>query len=51
MNLKLNSHNIKAISIVLPKNPHTLEKELQECNLNQKKYELLKQNTGINHQP
>ncbi len=52
----LNSHcsqdhknNIKAISIVLPKNPHTLEKELQECNLNQKKYELLKQNTGINH--
>ncbi|MFQ1040254.1 hypothetical protein ACEWB5_26890, partial [Citrobacter koseri] len=29
--------------------PHTLEKELQECNLNQKKYELLKQNTGINH--
>ncbi|ENI6511001.1 3-oxoacyl-ACP synthase [Campylobacter coli] len=49
MNLKLNSHNIKAISIVLPKNPHTLEKELQECNLNQKKYELLKQNTGINH--
>ncbi|EAJ2035222.1 3-oxoacyl-ACP synthase, partial [Campylobacter jejuni] len=49
MNLKLNSHNIKAVSIVLPKNPHTLEKELQECNLNQKKYELLKQSTGINH--
>lgn len=47
--MRLNSHKIKAISVVLPKNCHSLEEELKEFNLNEKKYESFKQNTGINH--
>ncbi|EAL5963629.1 3-oxoacyl-ACP synthase [Campylobacter jejuni] len=50
MKLKLNSHTIKAISIVLPKNSHSLNEELKQCNLNENKYKILQQNTGIkNH--
>lgn len=50
MKLKLNSHIIKAISIVLPKNSHSLDEELKQCNLNKNKYKILQQNTGIkNH--
>lgn len=47
MNLSLNSHYIKAISVVLPKNPLTLEDELEFINLNAKKYEFFKQNSKI----
>lgn len=50
MKLKLNSHTIKAISVVLPKNSHSLSEELKQCNLNENKYKILQQNTGIkNH--
>lgn len=50
MKLKLNSHTIKAISIVLPKNSYSLNEELKQCNLSESKYKILQQNTGIkNH--
>ncbi|MFY4754543.1 hypothetical protein ACOTV8_00035 [Campylobacter jejuni] len=41
MKLKLNSHTIKAISIVLPKNSRSLNEELKQCNLSESKYKIL----------
>ncbi|WP_139453658.1 3-oxoacyl-ACP synthase [Campylobacter armoricus] len=50
MNLKITNHSIKAISIVLPKNPLHKEDELKLCNINERKYQLLQENSGIyNH--
>ncbi|HFU4820678.1 TPA: 3-oxoacyl-ACP synthase [Campylobacter lari] len=50
MNLKTTNHSIKAISIVLPKNPLHKEDELKLCNINERKYQLLQENSGIfNH--
>ncbi|QKF57884.1 3-oxoacyl-ACP synthase [Campylobacter ornithocola] len=47
MNIKLYNHSIKAVSIVLPKNPYSKEDELKLCNINEKKYQLLQKNSGI----
>lgn len=47
MKLKLNSHTIKAISVVLPKNSRSLNEELKQCNLSESKYKILQQNISI----
>lgn len=50
MNLEITNHSIKAISIVLPKNPLHKEDKLKLCNINERKYQLLQENSGIfNH--
>ncbi|ELF2321096.1 3-oxoacyl-ACP synthase [Campylobacter lari] len=50
MNLETANHFIKAVSIVLPKNPLHKEDRLKLCNINERKYQLLQENSGIfNH--
>ncbi|EAJ5681967.1 3-oxoacyl-ACP synthase [Campylobacter lari] len=50
MNIETINHFIKAVSIVLPKNPLHKEDELKLCNINERKYQLLQENSGIfNH--
>lgn len=50
MNLKTTNHFIRAVSVVLPKNPLRKEDELKLCNINERKYQLLQENSGIfNH--
>ncbi|MBK1972446.1 3-oxoacyl-ACP synthase [Campylobacter sp. TTU_617] len=50
MKLAINNHSIKAISVVLPKNPRTYEEELNFVNLSENKFKILQQNSGIfNH--
>lgn len=50
MNIETISHFTKAVSIVLPKNPLHKEDELKLCNINERKYQLLQENSGIfNH--
>ena len=48
MKLKLRNHDIKAISVALPRSFKSLDDELEFCNLSAKKYEILKAQTGIN---
>lgn len=47
MKLALNSHNIKAISVILPKNTLSVDEELQLCNLTKNKFELLKKTSNF----
>lgn len=50
MNLKAANHSIKVVSITLLKNPLCKEDELKLCNINERKYQLLQENSGIfNH--
>ncbi|WP_120760927.1 hypothetical protein [Campylobacter sp. P255] len=50
MNLETTNHFIKAISVILPKNPLCKEEELNLCGLSERKYQLLQENSGIfNH--
>ncbi len=46
MNLALEAHDIRAISIVFPLNPHQ-ENEMQMCKITPQKLELLRTNSGI----
>ncbi|EAJ6225773.1 3-oxoacyl-ACP synthase [Campylobacter coli] len=47
MKLSLNSHNIKAISVVFPKNSLSMDEELQLCGLTKNKFELLKKTSSF----
>ncbi|WP_234284676.1 3-oxoacyl-ACP synthase, partial [Campylobacter sp. TTU-622] len=50
MKLAINNHSIKAISVVLPKNFRTQQEELSYIGLNENKFKILQQNSGIfNH--
>lgn len=50
MELIINNHSIKAISVVLPKNFRTQQEELSYIGLSENKFKILQQNSGIlNH--